>query len=112
VANKDAKKWQETYGEALTIPSGALDAFDEFPSLSINDYAAFLEAQGNEAAPFVKKVALELRWTYDMWKKAQRDADKSQLMQAIYNDASGPEWNFVRRFLIDWAKNNNVGLRP
>lgn len=110
--NKDTKKWQETYGSALSVPSDALEVFDSFPSLSINDYAAYLESQSNEAAPFVRNVAIELRWTYDMWKKAQRDADKNKLMQTIYNDATGPEWEFVRRFLRDFAKAHNIGLRP
>ena len=111
MSNKDIRKWQEAHKE-IEIPSSALEAHDSFPSLTINDYAVYLETAGNEAAGFVRKLGIELAWAYDMWTKAQRDADQNRLLQTIYNDAGGHEFGFVRRFLIDFAKNNNIPLRP
>ncbi|MCI0560064.1 MAG: hypothetical protein MN733_16365 [Nitrososphaera sp.] len=110
--NKDTNKWREAHTE-IDIPSNALEAFDGFPSLAINDYCDYLESSGNEAASYVRKLAVEMAWAYDMWTKAQRDADSNRLMQTIYNDAGGsePEYGFVRRFLIDFSRNNNIALR-
>ena len=104
--------WKKEHPE-FYISDDSLASLEGFPSLTVTDYYAYLDASGNEAASYVRKLGRECRWVYGMWGKAQRDADKNKLLQDLYNNAAfGDAYGFTRKFLTDYAKANNLKLRP
>lgn len=105
------KKWRAAYPE-IEVNENALANWTDCASLYGNDYVVYLEQKGNEAAPFIRSMLNELVWTYGNWQKAQRDGNPGKLLGDAFNAAQGgpSEYDLVRRFLLDYARANNIAL--
>lgn len=106
------QKWKEAH-PSIAINDDALRTVQPFPSLYANDFIALLQSRGDDpkVVEFVRDISRETAWAYGNWEKAQRDGDASKLLADILNAArGGSEYDFVGRFLRDYAKANNIEL--
>lgn len=110
--------WRKAHPN-LEIPEAALVTVGPFPSLRANDFVAYLQGRdrdGDETlAAYVRDLGRETAWAYDGWKKAQRDGDPAALVLDMINNASAvgeaaTQYDFVRRFLRDYAAANGINL--
>lgn len=106
------QKWQEAH-PGIAISDEALAVMAPFPSLYANDFITFVEGRGDDPriVDFVRGIHREMVWAYGNWDKAQRDGDAARLLADLINGAKGgPEYEFVGRFLNDYAKANNISV--
>lgn len=106
------QKWKEAHPN-ITIGDGPLATMSPFPSLYANDFITLLQSRGDDPkiVEFVRDIHREMVWVYDNWTKAQRDGAAAKLLADLINAAKGgPEYDFVGRFLRDYAQANNIRL--
>lgn len=105
----EVQKWHLAY-QNIEVPDAALEAMAPFPSLYAIDFATFLEARGGDAEiiSFVRAITREMAWAYDGWAKAQRDGDPAKLLASMISQANGAGYEFTRKFLTDYARNNGL----
>src|SRR5689334_12323170 len=111
-----AQKWREAHS-GIDIDEQALASAGPFPSLFVNDFAAYLDGKGSEreVVTFVKDMARETAWAYGNWQKALRDSDRGKLLADMLNAASAvgdaaQPYAFVQRFIRDYAAANGIVL--
>lgn len=105
-------KWRVAHPD-IVIHDAALETMAPFPSLFATDFVAYLDSKGEhgkEVITFVRDLGRELVWVYGMLVKAQHDGDPGKFLDAILATASGPGYEFTRKFLRDYAGANNVAL--
>lgn len=106
----EIEKWRAAYTQ-IYVPDAGLQTMAPFPSLYAGDFITYLEGKGIDpsVASFVRGITREMQWAYDGWAKAQRDGDPAKLIASMIGQASGgPEYEFTRRFLLDYAKANGI----
>lgn len=109
------KKWRKEHPD-LEINDEVLVSIQDCASLYGNDYLVYLEGKAEatgddtlrQAAAFLRSLMREVVWCYGMWGKMQRDANPSKLMGDLLVNATGAGYEFVRKFLIDYMKANNI----
>jgi len=102
------KKWRAAHPE-ITMSDEGLAGMADCASLYANDFVTALESKGNEATPFLRSICRELVWAYGNWQKAQRDGKPELLLADLLNNAhGGAQYDFVRKFLADYMKANNI----
>lgn len=105
------KKWREAYNN-IEIADDALSTMAPFPSLFSNDFIVYLQSKGNpdNVVEFVRDMHREMVWVYGNWAKVQRDSDVRRLLGDMINGADGPDYEFTKKFILDYAKANNIAL--
>lgn len=103
------KKWRLAYPE-IDVTEEGLATMAPFPSLFANDLLVYLASKGldKDALEFVRDMHREMVWVYGNWAKAQRDNNPKLLMLDLLNNATGAEYDATRKFLMDYAKANNI----
>lgn len=106
------QKWREAH-KAIELDDVVIAAAGPFPSLHVNDFAVYLESKGGDAAvlDFVRGLGRETAWAYDGWKRAVRDSVAGAILADMLNNATAigeaaSHYDFVRRFIQDYAKAN------
>lgn len=106
------RKWRDAHRE-IEIADDALATASPFPSLFASDAIVYLQSKGmpEDALQLVRDLYREIVWTYDNWSKTQRDSGAAALLSDIINSASGgKEYEFVSKFLRDYARANNISI--
>lgn len=110
----EIKNWRKAHHE-IDVNDNALATMAPFPSLAVNDYAAYLASRGSEAEGYVRALGRETVWAYGNWRKAQRDANPAKLLLDMLNNTSAhcaPHDDYVRKFIVAYAAANNIQLSP
>lgn len=110
------QKWREAYPH-LQLDEAALTTAGPFPSLFVNDFSVYLESKGaaSEVIQFVRDLARETVWVYGAWSAATRNNRPGALLADIINAARSPSgggghYDFVVRFLADYARANGIPI--
>lgn len=74
----------------------------DFPSLRARDAAPAFP----DAAPLIMGLLEECEWAYHLAAKAQSQSGAADLMESLINEARTDP--VIRKFLIDYAKANNI----
>lgn len=110
---REVAKWRLAHPN-LSIADAALATVAPFPSLYAGDFAVYLEARGAEpqVVSFVTEIRKEIAWTYDNWKKAQRDGQPAKMIEAMLNDLNVEAGGSVspKTFIRDWARAHGIEL--
>lgn len=109
------KQWKEAHPEIEIVDEAQIAPMAPFPSLYANDLIAYISGRPDvpeEVTRFVKDISREMVWVYDNWQQAQIANDPGKLLSSIINDCFGPEYEFTKRVIADYAKSHNIRLLP
>jgi hypothetical protein len=109
----ESQKWKEAHS-GIEVGDDSLAVMAPFPSLYANAFITLLESRGDDPqiVEFIRGIHREMVWAYDNWAKVQRDSNPALLLLDLLNNASGgPPYDFVAKFISDYAKANNISLR-
>lgn len=95
------RQWREAH-PTVNISDDALSAIDDFPSLRARDSAPAFP----DAAPLINGLARECEWAYGLASKAQSQSNAEDLMESLLNEVRTEP--VIRKFLVDYAKANNI----
>jgi hypothetical protein len=95
------RQWREAH-PGLEISDDALSPIEDFPSLRVNDVAPAFP----DAGPYIKELGRECAWAYGLAEKAQSQSKAEDLMESLINEALTDP--VIRKFLVDYAKANNI----